>query len=326
MLRALRPLVFFFSLLFVAGIARDARADTATAQALFDQGKKLMGEKKYSEACPKFEESQRLDPGLGTQYNLASCYELMGKTASAWSLYLDVASQAKATNQADREKKSRDAAKALEPKLSKLTIEVASPAAGIEVKRNGQIVGQATWGTPIPVDPGAVKVTAMAPNRKLFEKTITVDKPGETTTVKVPELEKGQTPAGYGTAPAGTSTAPAGSVTGYYGPQGPPPGQPQRMKRRSSGMFGGGIAMISVGGVLTLGGAVAGALISAVDGSAGAAWGTAGVGVALLGGGIALVVIGGKKVPVNPEASALTVSPVPEVQIGPGSLAAKWTF
>src|SRR4029079_16823967 len=130
-------------------------------QALFDQGVKLMGEKKYAEACPKFEESQKLDPGLGTQLNLASCYASMGRTATAWSLYLEVAGEAKNQNRADKEKKARDAAKALEPKLSKLIVEVSGPVDGLEVKRNGQVVGQATWGTPIPVDPGDIKVTAV---------------------------------------------------------------------------------------------------------------------------------------------------------------------
>jgi len=335
MLRVLRHVLFLVSLAFIAGIARDAHAgDTAAAQALFDQGKKLMKEKKYAEACPKFEESQRLDPGLGTQQNIAFCYESLGKTATAWSLYLDLASQAKAAGQAERETKARDAAKALESKLSKVTIQVPTPAAGIEVKRNNDVVGQASWGTPIPVDPGEVKITAVAPSRKMWSKTITVDKPGETT-VTVPELEKGQPPPGYYPAPTATTTATAPNT--YYQPGGAvPPGGgpplPPRMKRRSSGLFGGGIAAISVGGLMTLVGAVwwgaAAAAADAFGGDVGAAPpATLGVGVVLLGGGIAMTVIGGKKVPVDPkDAKVFQFSPVPEVQVGPTSARLKWAF
>ena len=329
MLRVLRHVLFLVSLAFIAGIARDAHAgDTAAAQALFDQGKKLMKEKKYAEACPKFEESQRLDPGLGTQQNIAFCYESLGRTATAWSLYLDLASQAKAAGQADRETKARESAKLLEPKLSKLTIQVASPATGIEVKRNGDAVGQASWGTPIPVDPGEVKITAVAPGRKMWSKSVTIEKPGETT-ISVPELEKGEPPPGYYPAPTATNTGP----TTYYAPPGatlPPGGGPPPrplMKRRSGGLFGGGIACTIVGGL----GLITGAAILAVDAGFGGG-GTTGAGVLvggalLMGGGIAMIVIGGKKVPVDPkEAKALQLSPMPEIQVGLTSANMKWEF
>jgi hypothetical protein len=332
MLRFVRHFLFLFSLAFVAGLARDARADNATAQALFDEGKRLMGEKKYAEACAKFEESQKLDPGLGTQTNLAICYESLGRTASAWSLYLEVAGAAKASNQTDREKRARDAAKALEPKLSKLKIEVTSPPQGLEVKRNGQLVGQATWGTPVPVDPGEIKITAMAPERKLWEKTLKIDKPGETT-VTIPELEKGKTPDGYGggtTNPAPTATTP---VTGFGGPPPPIAPPPVAMKRRSRGLFGGGIALVSVGSLATLIGGVWLAIAAGSEAAfgegpdVGAPAGTLALGLVMIGGGSAMIVIGGKKVPANQaKLPASFFSPVPEVRVGLGSVEAAWQF
>src|SRR5512138_2397422 len=104
--------------------ALPARADTtaeqrAAAQALFDDARRLMADKKYAEACPKLEESQRLDPGIGTLLNLAECQSLTGRTASAWANFLEAAYQAKAAGQAKRENTARSRAAALEPKLSR---------------------------------------------------------------------------------------------------------------------------------------------------------------------------------------------------------------
>jgi tetratricopeptide (TPR) repeat protein len=70
-------------------------ADKAAAQTLFDEGRKLMAKGMFADACPKLAESQKLDPGVGTQFNLSDCYEKMGQTASAWAGFLEAASARK---------------------------------------------------------------------------------------------------------------------------------------------------------------------------------------------------------------------------------------
>src|SRR5262245_23511913 len=83
--------------LLAPGLARaDVSADKAAAEALFNHAKQLVKEGKLSEACPKFEESLRLDPGIGTLLYLADCQEKAGKTASAWARFLEAAAAAKA--------------------------------------------------------------------------------------------------------------------------------------------------------------------------------------------------------------------------------------
>ncbi|HEX2686885.1 MAG TPA: choice-of-anchor D domain-containing protein, partial [Kofleriaceae bacterium] len=64
-----------------------AAASTKAAEETFTQGRELLKQGKYAEACTAFEQSQRLDPQFGTQYNIAGCYEKTGKLATAWNLY-----------------------------------------------------------------------------------------------------------------------------------------------------------------------------------------------------------------------------------------------
>src|SRR5258708_37819221 len=100
-----------------------ARADnSAAAEALFEDGRRLMTEGRYDEACSKLEESQRLDPGLGTQFHLANCWQRSGRTASAWALFRAEASEAGPRGLSGRERVARVRTLALGGWLSKLQI------------------------------------------------------------------------------------------------------------------------------------------------------------------------------------------------------------
>jgi hypothetical protein len=152
-----------------------------------------MADRKYAEACPKLEESQRLDPGSGTLLNLADCYEHSGRTATAWSKFLEAASAAQTAGKADREKTARERAGALMPRVAKFVIVVpdAQQITGLEVHRDGEMVGKAQWGAPIPADPGDHVVTASAPGRKTWQTTVKLQDDGATATAIVPDLELG---------------------------------------------------------------------------------------------------------------------------------------
>jgi serine/threonine-protein kinase len=173
--------------------AQSPRSDSTAAQALFDQAKKLMAEGHAAEACPRFEESQRLDPGSGTLLNLARCYEQVGRLSSAWNSYLEAASAAKASGNAQREKEARKRAEALRPRLSNLVIVVgpgAEPIPGLEITRDGARIGDAQLGVPIPADQGEHIVAAAAPGYVPWQMVIAVKGEGATATVNVPALAK----------------------------------------------------------------------------------------------------------------------------------------
>src|ERR1700733_5702276 len=86
---------------------QEARAQTPNpsgkivAEALFEEGRKLVADGNFADACPKFADSQRLDPSPATLLNLASCYEKQGRSASAWVTYREAASAANAASRPD---------------------------------------------------------------------------------------------------------------------------------------------------------------------------------------------------------------------------------
>jgi len=169
----------------------------AAAEALFDDAKKLMAAKRYAEACPKFADSERLDPGVGTLLNLGLCYKQNGQTASAWSSYREAASQARSEGQTDREELARQEAAALEPQLTKLVIEVPKETAainGLEIKRDGEVVPAGLWGVPAPVDPGMRTIDVAAPNKKALHLETKTEGAGSTAKVVIPPLEDGPAP------------------------------------------------------------------------------------------------------------------------------------
>ncbi len=160
-------------------------ADPASAGGLFYAARTLMQEGRFAEACPKLEESVRLDPGLGTQFNLADCNEHVGKVATAWAGFLEVAAAAKASNQPGRESLARKRAAVLERRLPKLVVDASGATAGLEVRRDGIVVASAAWGTPVPVDPGTHRIVANAPGKQTWETTISTPE-GQTVRVSVP--------------------------------------------------------------------------------------------------------------------------------------------
>jgi hypothetical protein len=228
----------------------------AAAESLFQAAKQLMADKKYADACPKFAESQKLDPAPGTLLNLARCYEALGKTASAWVEYKAAAALAGQLGQKDREEGARDLAAKLEPKLSKLTI-VAAATPGLVVTSDGVEIGAATFGTPLSVDPGEHVIQASAPGYKAWSAKVVVGPNADSKTASIPTLEKEAGPVPTATAVPAT-TAPATATVAPTAPPTaeptatstvPPPEGSSSMRTASYVLMGAGVVGIGVGAV-----------------------------------------------------------------------------
>jgi len=161
---------------------------SALAEQLFNQARDLAKANQWAEACPKFEASLRYDPVLGTRLNLATCYERIGKLASAWGLYRESLELAKKAGDSKRADYALKQANALEPRLPKLAIFLPSnPPAGFVVKRDDTPVDAGALGVALYVDPGAHTVTASAPGFEAFSVSVTLVE-GKTETFAIPAL------------------------------------------------------------------------------------------------------------------------------------------
>jgi len=183
----------------------DGSAESRAAATLFYDARALMKKGQLTAACAKFEESLRLDHGIGTEFNLADCNERLGKIATAWSGFQRVAAFARTANQPERERIARARANALEAILPRLVIEVPSPEPALEVKVDGRPVSPDRWGAPLPVDPGMHAIVASAPGREPYRLSISAAR-GAVARVTIPRA----LPAGaVALVPAAAAPAPA---------------------------------------------------------------------------------------------------------------------
>jgi hypothetical protein len=234
------------ALLFTAGLlaaAADVRAGepneggNAAAESLFQEARKLIDAKRYSEACPKLVASHKLAPAVGTLLNLADCYERAGQLASAWARFHEAIALAQRLGRPDREKTAKERADKLEPRLIKLTI--VAPEPGLEVKLDGNVLDPAVLGAPLPVDPGKHTIDATAKGKKSFNTTIDVSERTRAPSVEVPPLDVDGEP-----------------VKG--GPTRPPVERPEAARSDGSTQ--------RLVGVLVMGGGVAGAAVGSFFG------------------------------------------------------------
>lgn len=188
----MRTTLFVISLLL---IRRPALAQPAGAQAeiLFNKGIELLDAGKTSEACEAFDASQRLEPQVSTILNQANCRELNLQYATAWGLFLDAKRQTfTATDPRSRgfHTVAIERAAKLEARLSKLTVTIpdAAKVEGLAIRRAGHLLAIAEWNQPLPIDGGALTITASAPGFITWTGKIEVANELDVKSITVPRL------------------------------------------------------------------------------------------------------------------------------------------
>jgi hypothetical protein len=234
------PLLAAAALALVASGARAQGGKNPKADALFKEGRAAIKAGDYATACPKFAESERLEPAPGTMFELADCEEHFGKLVSSWEHYNVAASGFRLDD--PRRKIASDRGAALEPRLAHLTLRLASTApAGTTVRENDTVVDPASMGQPALADPGALRIVVSAAGRTDRTYTITL-KQGEAQTL---DLDVGPVPAPVA---APQSTAPATHATTNQSP----PATSNGGRTLGFVLGGVGVASLAVGAVTGL--------------------------------------------------------------------------
>jgi hypothetical protein len=175
--------VLWGALIPARAAAQAQTGDAAAAEAIFLQGRRAMESGDYPRACPKFAESQRLDPAAGTLMNLAACEEKVGKLASAWQHWKEAIDALPAKD--DRIAFAHSRVIDLERRLSWLAVTLTPGAdSAARVFRDDIELGRASQGVPLPVDSGVHTITVLAPGRLAERVAVSVDE-AEQKTIEV---------------------------------------------------------------------------------------------------------------------------------------------
>jgi hypothetical protein len=223
------PLFPGLALLGVLGVAPVALAQPASdidsAEALFKSAKAAMDHGDLATACPRFAESQRLDPAAGTLLNLGECEARDGRIATALGHFQEGRAALPAGDY--RIVFAEEKIASLLKRVPRLAVRIVGELpAGARVGRDGIDLPTSSLGVAVPVDPG--------------EHVVTLSAPGRVTTRTEVRLEEGRVEtAELGAGPAEASPEPAASS-----------GSPQR----TAGivMLGIGAAGLGIGAVLGL--------------------------------------------------------------------------
>lgn len=203
------------------------------ADAKFKEGKKLSAEKKYGEACPAFEESMKLDPAIGTQLNIAKCYEDWGRLGKALVAYRAADKMARDAKD-PREPKIKALIDELDSNVPRLTIKLPKQASseGVVVKLDNKVI--TTLGESMIVDPGPRTIEWTVDGGAKKQKIVNIERGGDSeVTIDVPKdrVVKKQ-PTGEGNAAVASTTQPGAA-----------PGHTQRL----GGLVLGGAGVIAIG-------------------------------------------------------------------------------
>jgi hypothetical protein len=179
------------SLVAVSALASSAASagEATQAELLFREGRTLLDQKRYDEACPKLAESQKLEPGAGTLLALAMCHEGQGKPGTASGELKQASELGRKNGRNDLANAADKRARALEASVPHLVIHLpAEGASNYRVRCDGNAVPSSEINTPLAMDPGEHKVEVAAEGKLTKSYVVRITGAG-TTEIVVDKLD-----------------------------------------------------------------------------------------------------------------------------------------
>jgi hypothetical protein len=168
-----------------------AQNTDADAERFFREGQKLMEERRFGEACPKFEAAYAKDRQLGTLINLAFCHKEQGALWYSWLEFREAEVKATELNRPDRRDFAKQRLTELEKQLPKVVLDNPQRMPLVAVLVEDRKVWEAERGTPFAVESGQRKFVFRARGKRQTTTLINVtatknDRPQH---VVVPDME-----------------------------------------------------------------------------------------------------------------------------------------
>jgi hypothetical protein len=231
--------------------AEDKDAD---AERLFREGQKLLEERRYGEACPKFEAAYAKDRQLGTLINLAFCHKEQGSIWYAWLEFREAELKAGEMKRFERRDFARERLNELERSLPRVAIDNPKKVTLVEVLVEEKRVPEAEHGSTFTAEEGKRKFTFRAKGKKSATVLVPIGAKSSDKQhiqrVPVPEMVDGEDesalpPTAVGTPPPVESVFPP---SGGSSASDPGAGSAQR----TLGLGGAAVVVGGVTGVMTL--------------------------------------------------------------------------
>lgn len=175
------------AIVFAAGSA--AADDNSDAERLFREGQKLLEERRFGEACPKFEAAYSKDRSLGTLINLAFCHKEQGALWYAWLEFREAEVKATELNRPDRRDFAKQRLQELDKQLPKVVLDNPQKVALSDVLVEDRKVWEAERGAVFAAEAGQRKFTFKGRGKKASTMMVNVVKATTAQHVIVPELE-----------------------------------------------------------------------------------------------------------------------------------------
>jgi len=176
------------ALALCALVASAYAQNTSAADEAFRQGRDFIKAGKWAEACEQFDKSQRLDPQLGTLFNIGQCSEHINHLATAAAAYREVIAR---DTKDERKIAAKERLAAIEGRVPKLFIKIDKPPPGLSVSIES-VAGprDIAANKPVEVDFGDYTIVARARGYSEFISKVKVGEEKKTTTVEA-TLEPG---------------------------------------------------------------------------------------------------------------------------------------
>lgn len=219
-------------------------SEKAAAEALFQEAVDLMGQNRLEDACAKYQASHDLDPAIGTLLRLADCYDRVGRSASAWALFVEAETVATRAQQTDRAEIAGTRAAELKERLSTVRLQIEEPGAveSLKITVDKADIPEPSWGTALPFDPGTVQIQVTAVGHKPWSTEVEVPVGPAETTVRIPVLER---------MPEATEAEPVALTN--TSEQAPAREAPEASSRATWGYVAGGVGLASLAAAGVLG-------------------------------------------------------------------------